>query len=84
MYANAAPAPGRDQEAASGQTPLERRAVSKVPPSAKPPPWADLIAFLGILATVILLIVLGKLTAAGVTSVCAAIVALYGAWRRFR
>jgi hypothetical protein len=57
--------------------------MSKVPPTAGPSPWANLIAFLAVLAAVILLIVLGKLTAAGVTSVCAAIVGLYGAWRRF-
>jgi hypothetical protein len=63
---------------------LERRAMSKLPPSGGQSPWADLIAFIAVLAAVILLIVLGKLTAAGVTSVCAAIVGLYGAWRRFR
>jgi hypothetical protein len=60
----------------------ERRAVSKVPPSPGPSPWADLIAFLAVLAAVILLVVVGNLTAAGVTSVCAAVVGLYGAWRR--
>lgn len=58
--------------------------MSKLPPSGGPAPWADLIAFIAVLIAVILLIVLGKLTAAGVTSVCAAIVGLYGAWRRFR
>jgi hypothetical protein len=51
-------------------------------PSPTPSPrWVDLIAFVAVLATGILLIVLGHLTATGVTSVCAAIVGLYGAWR---
>jgi hypothetical protein len=51
-------------------------------PSPTPPPrWVDLIAFVAVLATGILLIVLGHLTATGVTSVCVAIVGLYGAWR---
>ena len=58
--------------------------MSKLPPSGGQSSWTDLIAFIAVLAAVILLIVLGKLTAAGVTSVCAAIVGLYGAWRRFR
>jgi hypothetical protein len=58
--------------------------VSKLPSTTAPPQWADLIAFLAVLATGILLTVLGHLTAAGVTSVCAAIVGLYATWRRFR
>jgi hypothetical protein len=37
-----------------------------------------------VLVAATLLIVLGRLTAAGVTSVCAAIVGLYGAWRHFK
>jgi hypothetical protein len=45
--------------------------------------WADLIAFVAVLATGVLLTVLSHLTGAGVTSVCAALVGLYGAWRRF-
>ena len=58
--------------------------MGKVSPQAGPPPqWANLVAFVAVLATGIALIVLGHLTAAGVTSVCAAIVGLYGAWRRF-
>lgn len=57
--------------------------MSKLSPSAGSPKWVDLFAFTAILTTSILLIVLGHLTAAGVTSVCAAVVGLYGAWRRF-
>lgn len=58
--------------------------MSKLPAPDRQPQWADLIAFVAILATAILLIVLGHLTAAGVSSVCAAIVGPYGAWRHFR
>jgi len=58
--------------------------MGKLPPPAGSPQWTDLIAFVAVLATGILLIVLGHLTATGVTSVCAAVVGLYGAWRRFR
>lgn len=57
--------------------------MSKLSSSAGSPKWVDLFAFMAILTTSILLIVLGHLTAAGVTSVCAAVVGLYGAWRRF-
>ena len=58
--------------------------MSKVPAPAAPPQWVDLIAFVVAVTTGVLLIVLGHLTAAEVTSVCAAIIGLYGAWRRFR
>jgi hypothetical protein len=58
--------------------------MSKLPSPAVPPQWADLIAFVSVLATGTLLITIGHLTAAGVTSVCAAIIGLYGAWRHFR
>lgn len=58
--------------------------MSKLPSPAGPPLWADLIAFVAVLTACILLIVLGHLTATGVTSVCAAVVGLYGAWRHFR
>jgi hypothetical protein len=58
--------------------------MSKLSPPAVPPQWTDLIAFVSVLATGTLLIIIGHLTAAGVTSVCAAIIGLYGAWRHFR
>jgi hypothetical protein len=58
--------------------------VENIPPGDKPRDWSDLIVFLAVLATGIVLIVLGHMTAGGLTSACAALVALYGAWRRFR
>jgi hypothetical protein len=64
--------------------PSGRRAVSNLPSPAGSPQWEDLIAFVAVLATGVLLIVLGHLTATEVTTVCAAIVGLYAAWRRFR
>ena len=57
--------------------------MSKLPPAVAPK-WADLIAFVAALATGGLVTIFGHLTATGVTSVCTAIVGLYGAWRRFR
>jgi hypothetical protein len=44
----------------------------------------DLASFISVLATGILLVVVGHLTVGGVTTVCAALVGLYGAWRHFR
>jgi hypothetical protein len=57
--------------------------MGKVPSPGGSTQWADLIAFLAVLAAGILLIVVGHLTAAEVTSVCAAVAGLYAAWRRF-
>jgi hypothetical protein len=58
--------------------------MSKLPSPVPPSEWTDLIAFTAVLATGSLLVLVGHLTVAGVTSVCAAIVGLYGAWRHFR
>lgn len=55
--------------------------MSKLPSQSGLPQWADLIAFISVLVTSVLLIVVGHLTAAGVTSVCTAIAGLYGLWR---
>ena len=60
---------------------LKEDPVSK--PSA-PGGWRDLIAFLAVLVTGILLIILGHMTSGGLTTVCAALVGLYAAWRHFR
>jgi hypothetical protein len=46
--------------------------------------WPDFIVFLMVLATGAVLVVLGHVTAGELTSVCAALVALYGSWKRFR
>ncbi len=56
--------------------------MSKISPNSARRDWLDLIAFLAVLATGIMLITLGHLTAGGVTTVCAALVGLYAAWRR--
>ena len=52
-------------------------------PSA-PGGWPNLIAFLAVLVTGILLIILGHMTSDGLTTVSAALVGLYAAWRHFR
>jgi hypothetical protein len=57
--------------------------VSKLPPARTPREWADLIAFVAVLVTGVVLIVLGHLTTGGLTTVCAALVGVYGAWRHF-
>jgi hypothetical protein len=46
--------------------------------------WVDLIALVAILATAIVLITLGHMTAGGLMTVCGALVTLYGAWSRYR
>lgn len=58
--------------------------MSKLSPPAGSPQWKDLIAFVAVLAACVVLIVLGHLTAAGVTSICAAVVGLHKEWRRSR
>ena len=52
--------------------------------SSAPRNWPDLIAFLSVLVTGLLLIILGHMTSGGLTTVCAALVGLYAAWRHFR
>jgi hypothetical protein len=58
--------------------------VSKVPSSATRRDWADLIAFLAVMVAGVLLIIFGHLTAGSLTTVCAALVGVYGAWRHWR
>jgi hypothetical protein len=58
--------------------------VSKLPSPAGPPQWVDLIAFMAVLATGNLLIVLGHLTVPGVASVCGALTGVYAVWRHSR
>lgn len=50
------------------------------PPATRP----DLAAFLAVLASGVLLIIFGHLTAGSMTTVCTAEVAVYAAWRHFR
>jgi hypothetical protein len=58
--------------------------VAKLPPASTSRDWTDLAAFVAVLATGVLLIVLGHLTTGGLTTVCAALVGVYGAWKHFR
>lgn len=46
--------------------------------------WADLAAFLAVLAAGVVLIVVGHMTVGGLTTVCAALVGLFGAYRHLR
>jgi hypothetical protein len=52
--------------------------VSKLPPSTAAREWIDLIAFVAVLTTGILLIILGHVTTGGLTTVCAALVGSMG------
>jgi hypothetical protein len=82
--ANAASTPARDWRRRSTGIPFKGESVRKLSPASAPREWADLIAFVAVLATGILLIVFGHLTAGGLTTACAALVGVYGAWRHFR
>jgi hypothetical protein len=53
-----------------------------IPPNRKSRDWSDLIVFLAVLATGTVLVILGHLTAGELASVSAALVALFGTWRR--
>ncbi len=46
--------------------------------------WPDLAAFVAVLASGVVLIVLGHQTAGSLTTICAALVGVYGAWRHWR
>jgi hypothetical protein len=52
------------------------------PSSRNSGPWADLIAFLGILALGGVLVALGHATAGSVATVCAALGTLFAVWKR--
>ena len=58
--------------------------MRKVPGNNLPREWSDLIAFVAVLVTGILLIVFGHMTAGSLTTACAALAGVYAAWRRFR
>jgi hypothetical protein len=58
--------------------------MSKLSGNNAPRDWSDLIAFVAVLATGILLIIFGHLTAGSLTTACAALAGVYAAWRRFR
>ena len=57
--------------------------MRKLPSSRPSGEWADLIAFLAVLATGILLATLGHMTAEGVAATCAPLVGLYAAYKHF-
>jgi hypothetical protein len=81
---SAASTPGRAQETALARNPLKGEPVSKIPSGNASRDLLDLIAFVAALTTGILLITLGHLTAGGLSTVCAALVGVYAAWRHFR
>ena len=58
--------------------------MSNVPPGKNRREWPDLIALLAVLATGTVLVVIGHVPVAGLTTACAALVGLLGAWRHFR
>jgi hypothetical protein len=58
--------------------------VAKLPPVSGSSAWVDLAAFVAVLATGVLLIVFGHLTAGALATVCAALAGVYGAWTHFR
>jgi hypothetical protein len=58
--------------------------VANIPPEDNRRDRSDLIAFLAVLAIGAVLILLGHVTAGGLTSASTALMALYGAWKRTR
>ena len=58
--------------------------MAKLPSTSRPRDWMNLAAFIAVLTAGVLLIVLAHLTTSGLTTVCAALAGLYGAWRHFR
>ncbi len=58
--------------------------MATIPPGDNRRDRSDLIAFLAVLATGAALILIGHVTAGGLTSASTALVALYGAWKRTR
>jgi hypothetical protein len=57
--------------------------MSKLPVTSAPRDWPGLIAFLAVLVTAVVLIIFGHMTAGGLTTVCAALVGLYAAFKQF-
>lgn len=57
---------------------------SGYPPSGSVGQWLDMIAFLGVLATGCILIIVGHLTIGSLTAACGALVTLFTAWKHFR
>ncbi len=57
--------------------------MNKLPTGRASRDSIHLIALIAILATAILLIVLGHITAGSLTTVCGALATLFGAWSRF-
>lgn len=65
--------------------------LQQPPPSGNQPPrpsnsspWADLIAFLGVLALGGVLMALGHITAGSLATSCAALGGLYAVWKHLR
>jgi hypothetical protein len=55
-----------------------------VRPPRNPGPWADLIAFLSVLALGGVLMALGRITAGSLATICAALGGLYAVWKHLR
>ena len=71
-------------QAALTAEPSKEYRMKKLPSNSSPRDWRDLVAFLAVLTTGVLLILLGHVTSGGLTTVCAALVGLYATWKHFR
>ena len=58
--------------------------MCKLPPSRRSRYWPDLIAFLAVLMTGLLLVLLGHMTVEELGATCAALVGLYAAFKGLR
>ena len=60
------------------------RSDNPAPRPGNSSPWADLIAFLGVLTLGSVLMALGHITAGSLATICAALGGLYTVWKRVR
>jgi hypothetical protein len=58
--------------------------MNKAPSREPQSGWADLLAFVAVLATGAALIIAGHVTTGGLATASIALVGLYAAWRRYR
>jgi hypothetical protein len=83
MHPPSLPPEDPDRPRSSG-TPKDNTESKQLLPRTDPRQWADLIAFLAVLATGVILIIFGHMTVGSLTTACGALVGVYGAWRHFR
>lgn len=78
---------GRGELTPTAAEPVSPHSGDKGQPVPDPGPrgsWPDLLAFVAVLTTGLLLVLLGHVPTSELTAICAALGGLYAAWRGFR